>query len=62
MPIYRVLVPIVGYATSLVVADTEEDAKKIALSETRVENIESWEAVEEVSSKNWFMLIKVEEQ
>lgn len=63
---YCVSVPICGYAVVVVEAENEEDAKKKALGMATIDDIEEWEALEQVVEGNCFNgimnEIEVEEQ
>ena len=52
MPYYAVTLPIAGHAYLEVEADSEEAAIEKALSEIMIDNIETWEAVEQFNQGN----------
>ena len=50
--LYNVQVPIAGHAYITVEADSEEQAKEKAINETSLDDIESWEALEQFNQGN----------
>jgi len=63
---FCVSVPIAGYAVVVVDAESEDEAKKKALESVTLEDMESWEALEQIVEGNCFYgpmnKIEVEEQ
>ena len=51
---YCVSVPIAGYAVIVVEAEDEDGAIEKALSECKLSDIESWEALEHICQGNCF--------
>ncbi|MCO5159671.1 MAG: hypothetical protein M9939_00925 [Mesorhizobium sp.] len=49
---YTVTIPIAGHAVVEVEADSEEQAKELALDQVELKHIETWDALHTVSSGN----------
>lgn len=49
---YEVTIPIAGHAFLTVVADSEEEAIEKAMGEVTIDQIESWEPVEQFNQGN----------
>lgn len=49
---YEVIVPIAGHACITVIANSEDEAIERALGEVDIDNIESWEALRDITRGN----------